>query len=198
MKEKSVLLKLANVLTGSDNSHRHEIGYLVRKWKDQRLPQANRREARNKIDQLEAELARRKEERRRVLESLKAKAAERIRQREELGMNNRTRPDGEDYLELTTDSTDLPEHVELSSTEPHPQEVMPNHWPYFEEVFMVSALDGDGISKLKVRMYLNVLGHCIMHVLIYLRWYFLLSLSRKVKVFLRKVFLRFISMGDLL
>ena len=144
------MLKLAKVLTGSDDSHRHELGYLVRKWKDRKLPLAERRQARKKIDELEAELARRKEEKRRVLEHLKAKAAKRIGRGEELGLNDHTHPNVEGCSELTTDSTGSTEDVPISA-EPHPQEVMPNHWPYFEEVFMVSALDGDGILKLKVR-----------------------------------------------
>ncbi len=152
MKVKSILLKLAEVLTGSDDSHQHEIGYLVRKWKDKRLSPWDRTDARRKIDQLEAELAGRKESKRRVLEGLKAKAAEREGGGEELCVDDHTHPEGESssMVEAPTDHTHSPVQTAPTTAEPTPQEIMPNHWPYFDDVFMVSALEGDGIAKLKV------------------------------------------------
>ena len=161
MREKSILLKLAELLTGSDNTHQHEIGYLVRKWRDRRLSAWNRGEARKKIDQLEAQLAERAEEKRRFLAELKARAVQKAGNGEELSVADHThhesgadgcilpdRTHPEAAQEALADNTHSP--TQSSSAEPRPQDVLPKHWPYFDDVFMLSGLEGDGVEKLKV------------------------------------------------
>ena len=158
------MLKLAELLTDSDNSHQNEIGYLVRKWRDTRLSPWDRSKARKKIDQLEAQLAERAKEKRRVLEELKAKAVQRAGYGEVTSAKDHAHlEDGEDCVppmshhihpeavqEAQSGDTHSPTPTGPSRAEPRPPDTILKHWPFYDDVFMVSGLKGDGIEKLKV------------------------------------------------
>ena len=112
MKKKFILLKLAELLTGSDDSMLKRIGYLVRKWNDRRIPKNQKKEIRDELDRMQAKIANQRQV---------------FRTPPLSGLHVHSSP----QLDLQ-----LPNIL--------------NRWPYFTEVFMISALTGEGIEKLHV------------------------------------------------
>ena len=72
LKKKAILLKLAEVLTGSENPHSEKIGYLVRKLKDHRNSPEFKAQIKEELKELEAKVAAKNERERAVLEELRA------------------------------------------------------------------------------------------------------------------------------
>ena len=72
--KKPILLRLAEVLTGSSDSHADKMGHLVRRWRDRRVPTAEKKWIKEELDALKAELDDKKQQKRRVLEHLMGKA----------------------------------------------------------------------------------------------------------------------------
>jgi hypothetical protein len=261
LKRKAVLLKLAEVLTGSENPHSERIGYLVRKLRDPRTPEEHKVEIREELRDLEAKVTARKKRERHVMDEMhtlvslgvdrKDDASERKRERRRkrkeggevdsspLGTaassaGSAVGVDGNEGVEHVTMETLATRHMGSRSgsvaskgeagllvsrdkesgrchegggsvrvtdltgldrdhghighdgekedgvsdpTRPCGQEkgggvnsfvrpcggdgerglpeqvleVTQDKWPYFKEVFMLSALNGDGVDKLKVR-----------------------------------------------
>lgn len=173
MKQKSLLLKLVDILTGSDQPDCNRMGYLIRKLKNKRIPAADRAEFRKELGQLRAELATRKERKQGVLKSLKERAKMGLCTMEEVlkdggdgdltveqsGGHEAQTPAGRGLEGNDHTHSEGPPAVgncEVKEEKPHTQLGGVDHWQYFHEVFMVSALDGDGVPKLKVCFYLMI------------------------------------------
>ena len=136
LKKKTVLLKLVDHLTGSEDSDRHRMGYLVRRWKDERVPISQKKEIKEELDKLRRELAARKqlkEDRLKVLKQAQQDRDEGLAA-DELGGEKK---EGKMGKKLTVVAKDLPPLARSC-------------WPYFKEVFMISAIDRDGVPKLMV------------------------------------------------
>ena len=128
MRPKTILLRLAELLSGTDNAHRYRIGYLVRKWKDRRIPMSQKGAVKEELDALRKELADQRQFKESHLQNLVAV---------------QTEQESKD-MEGTKPSEATP-----TSLDSRPPTAM-NCWLYFREVFMVSALTGDGLAKLRV------------------------------------------------
>ena len=134
VKPKTILLPLAELLSGSDDSHRHRIGFLVRKWKDKRIPLSEKTEIKRELNKVRKELADKKRFREEYLSNLERAQIER---------------DGVKEPEVGVVDCDHAPATPPISLKPRPLLAM-NCWLYFKELFMVSALDGDGLEKLRV------------------------------------------------
>ncbi len=142
--KKTILLKLAECMTGSDSSDRHRMGYLVRRWKDERVPVSQKLQVKEELNKLRRELTARKKQ---VDERLKCMVqAQREREENLAGpkkdiaqeQTENGNPGGEKKKEAAAVALkDLPLMTRSC-------------WPYFKEVFMISALDGDGVQKFTV------------------------------------------------
>jgi len=135
LKKKTTLLKLVEHLTSSEDSDRHRIGYLVRRWKDERVPLSQKKEIKEELDKLRRELAARKRLKEDRLKALKQ--AQCSREQGTVGASGGKEKEEEVKKKSTVLMKGLPPLVRSC-------------WPYFKEVFMISAIDGDGVTKLMV------------------------------------------------
>ena len=153
---KYILLKLADSLSGSEQPDFDHIGYLARRSKDTRTPAKQRREMQRELAKLREEFASRKEIRRRHREYLKGLSKTKLGKDREQGERESGCGDLETAsavrdIQSDADSPPLSKGRTPSDTPAVPKDMSIDHWPYFDEVFMVSALNGDGVSKLKVQ-----------------------------------------------
>lgn len=137
--KKPILLKLADVLCGSSDSHADKMGSLVRRWRNRHVPTAEKQWIKEELDALKAELEDKKQRKRRVLEYLMGKAdVSRLR----VGV-----AEPKTQAAMGQDADSAVTNADSAVTD---ADIPMDHWPFFGEVFMVSALDGNGIDKIKV------------------------------------------------
>lgn len=151
-----MLLKLANSLTASEQPDFNKRGYLVRKITNPRISQEEKQKLKQELAQLRTEADSRTRAKENLLEYLRAKSKRGGDMEVESARGNLE--DTPERLDSSNVEADAPSadhtpndmHNTPSDMSVVARDVTVDHWPYFDEVFMVSALSGDGIPKLKV------------------------------------------------
>ena len=121
------------------------------------MPEADKKKSREEMHLLKAEVSNETKARKSYLERLIKEANLKLNtssgitlagERSEcLGNHTPLKPlAGQDLLVSPKDQTSSPPEA---TTEPRPY-IPSDHWPFFEEVFMISALEEDGLDKIMV------------------------------------------------
>ena len=171
IKKKFLLLKLAEGLTASAQPDINRIGYLVRKSKNHRTPPEERAKVKQELAQLRAEVTSKREARLKFLDQLKTRARAELSTDSNSEVTSSESAPGSGHAQSTPSS----EHAQSTPGSEHAQcdaepvslsageagglekespmsvrDLSDGHWPFFDEVFMLSALSGDGVTKLRV------------------------------------------------